>query len=418
MKTIELHHLGDRELWFAKSADNTWSLPMYVDWKHERVTDTYFAMVVPAISLYHSQVLVMGALMAPHNRIEELNRWLIPRRIAETILHKAPGITPASYYKWPDAACPPMPPQWQMSRFRLREDEPRRVVAAESFVKFLSLRQKIPVDLIKTVLTAVEQEAPVWMVQERKSLELGFCRLIAAPFRSNWKEIVAMKARGFKLPSIFSQTNETLWKVLEYIGLPGLLCSPDNIGLKYSRTGHRLSYIIEAIPTDQFEKVCNAVEEERMSCGTSHYVAFFEETVEKLYKYLAQALGSYVKKAAMPFARIHTGGSVGIMGFRPIGSGKVKIKGQSVADLPVHIVPPDTHFTVLGNSSDPHLIQAQTETMQAVPALPSTIKDVRRSAQSGDLDRRRREIPNGVPLLHAPESEDDGTSMLPTTTNT
>ena len=73
-------------------------------------------------------------------------------------------------------------------------------MAAESFVKFLSLRQKIPVDLIKTVLTAVEQEAPVWMVQERKSLELGFCRLIAAPFRSNWKEIVAMKARGFKLP--------------------------------------------------------------------------------------------------------------------------------------------------------------------------------------------------------------------------
>ena len=78
MKTIELHHLGDRELWFAKSADNAWSLPMYVDWKHERVTDTYFAMVVPAISLYHSQVLVMGALMAPHSsRIEELNRWLI-----------------------------------------------------------------------------------------------------------------------------------------------------------------------------------------------------------------------------------------------------------------------------------------------------------------------------------------------------
>ena len=101
------------------------------------------------------------------------------------------------------------------------------------------------------------------------------------------------------------------------------------------------------------------------------------------------------------------------MGFRPIGSRKVKIKGQSVADLPVHIVPPDTHFTVLGTSSDPHLIQAQTETMQAVPALPSTIKDVRRSAQSGDLDRRRRGIPNGVPLLHAPESEDDGTSMLP-----
>ena len=28
-----------------------------------------------------------------------------------------------------------------------------------------------------------------------------------------------------------------------------------------------------------------------MSCRTSHYVAFFEETVEKLYKYLGSSVG-------------------------------------------------------------------------------------------------------------------------------
>ena len=419
MKSIELHHLGDRELWYARSADDTWSLPMYVDWKHDRAEDKHYAMVTPAVSLYHSQILIMKALMAAHNRMEENNRWLISRRIAETILHKAPGITPALYYKWPDAACPPLPPKWGMSRFRVLQDEPKKVATAEGFIKFVSLRQKIPVDLIKTVITAVEQEAPVWMVSERQPLELGFCRLIAAPFRSNWKEIVALKARGFRLPSVFSQTNETMWKVLEYIGLPGLLCSTDNIGMKYIGGGHRLSYVIEAIPTEKFEKVVNAVEEERMSCGTSHYVSFFEETVEKLYKYLAQALGSYVKKAAMPFARVSTGGSSGIISFRPVGGRNIKIKGQSIMDLPVSIVPPVTRFTVLGTTSDLRLIQAQTETMQAVPALPSTIEDVRRSAQSGELDRLKREHgANGLHVLDAVQGKTDGPPMLPLTTDT
>jgi len=379
---------------------------MYVDWKHDQAEDKHYAMVNPAVGLYHSQVLMMKALMAPHNRLEGSSRWLIPRRIAETILHKAPGITPACYYKWPDAACPPLPPKWNMSRFRVLEDEPQKVATAEGFIKFVSLRQKIPVDLVKTVITAVEQEAPVWMLRERQPLELGFCRLVAAPFRSNWKEIVAMKARGFKLPSVFSQSNETMWKVLEYIGLPGLLCCTDNIGMKQLRSMHRLSYVIEAIPTEKFERAINAVEEERIACGSSHYVAFFEETVEKLYKYLAQALGSYVKKAAMPFARISTGGSDGVIGFRPTGASRVRIKGQSIADLPVNIVPPVTNFTVLRSSSDPILIQAQAETMQAVPALPSRIQDVRKSAESGELDRLKREHrADGLPLLLADKSE-------------
>ena len=410
MKSIELHPLGDRELWFAKAADNSWSLPMYVDWKHDKAHDKHYAMVTPAVSLYQSQVLMMKALMTPHNRLEDGNKWLISRRIAETILHKAPGITPACYYKWPDAACPPLPPKWNMSRFRVVEDEPQKVATAEGFIKFVSLRQKIPVDLVKTVITAVEQEAPVWMLKERQPLELGFCRLVAAPFRSNWKEIVAMKARGFKLPSVFSQSNETMWKVLEYIGLPGLLCCTDNIGMKPLRSMHRLSYVIEAIPTDSFEKAVNAVEEQRIACGPSHYVAFFEETVEKLYKHLAQALGSYVKKAAMPFARISTGGSDGVMGFRPTGAWRYsKINGRTMDDLPVYIIPPVTNFSVLRSASDPRLIQAQAEAMQAVPPLPSRIKDVRKSAESGELDRLKREHrADGMPLLLTDKSETDG----------
>jgi len=409
MKSIELHHVGDRELWIAKSADDSWSLPMYVDWKHDRIGKKHYAMVTPAVSLYHSQVLTMKSLMAAHNRMEENNRWLISRRVAETILHKAPGITPAFYYKWPDAACPPLPPTFGMSRFRVLQNEPQKVATAESFIKFVSLRQKIPVDLVKTVINAVEQEAPIWMLRERQPLELGFCRLIAAPFRSNWKEIVALKARGFKLPSVFSQSNETLWKVLEYIGLPGLLCSTDNIGMKQLRSMHRLSYVIEAIPTDKFEKAVNAVEEERIACGPGHYVAFFEETVEKLYKYLAQALGSYVKKAAMASARLSTGGRNGIIGFLPTSRGKITFKNQSLADLPVNIIPPVTQFTVLGTASDPRLIQAQIEAMQAVPPLPSTIEDVRQSAESGELDRLKREHgANGVLMLPPAQSETDG----------
>jgi len=409
-----LHQNGDRELWFA-SGDG-WSLPMYVDWKHDRDTDKHYALVTPACNLYMNQALMMNALMGHHDIGGQKTRWIIPRRMAESIMAKAQGITPACYYKWPDAACPPMPPSWSVDRFRYEQEEPQKPWACESFISHVAHARKIPSNVVKMVLNAIGEEAPEWMIRNRKPLELGFCRIIAAPFRSNWKEIVALKCRGFRMPGIFNLAAEKMWACLEAIGLPGILTSTNNMGLVSvaGRDQYRVGYVLEAIPTKAFEVAANKVETERIASGSTAYVSLYEETVERLYKYLVQAMASYTRKAQLPFATVLAGGGAGILRFLPISGRQAKVHGVDPRELPVHIIPPTSNFTVLTNKSDPRILRAQVKAMLEMSPLPPGVEDMRKRTKLRELERSgEREKSNGVLMLNVGESEDTGEPMLP-----
>lgn len=409
---LELYQTEDRELWYAQAPDKTWQLPMWVDWKHDRKNDAHYALINPAVSLYTNQTIMIQALFGPHTVIADDTRWLLPRRMAETLLIKAPGITPTVYYKWPNAACPPIPPAWNMARFTFK-DPPERPWACQTFVKHVAKTHRIPASVVRAVLTAVGDEAPTWMLRHRKPIELGFCRLIAAPFRSNWKEIVSFKCRGFRLPSILSLNYTRMMQLLEGIGMPGIMCSPDNIGMSTTNENYHIDYVIEAIPTVKFEKAVHALETERIACGDTTYVSLFEETVEILYRYLLQALESYCKKAAQPFAQLCASSISGVSRLLPIVRRKATVGGVRATDLPVNIIPPTTSFSTRGIKSDPALIQAQIKALQAVPDLHPEIKNLRR--RYGERLLRRYEIwekSNGLLMPHAGQSVDTGKPML------
>ena len=105
------HQYGDKELWRAEAEDRSWSLPLFVEWRHDKENDLHFAHVQPAFCPYYNQALTLNSMFQVHDIMGRKNEWLIPRRICEAILHKAPGITPLYYYSWPEPDCPAIEPK-------------------------------------------------------------------------------------------------------------------------------------------------------------------------------------------------------------------------------------------------------------------------------------------------------------------
>ena len=407
---LTLNTLGDVELWYAQGQDGSWSLPVYVQWMVDSSTGKDYGCIDPACGLYYSQLLTLRALFEAHELAHKEDWWLLPRRGAEAVLRKAPGCTVAYYYKWPDAACPLIPPKRPRFQHFIREvPESKTPWLPKQFVQHVAKTHSLPSGVVGLVMEAIAKEAPEWMVKQRQHLDLGFCRLMALPFRVNWKQIVAFKCDKYKLGAIFKKPSAQMLADLETIGMPNILCSTHNLALKH---GGRLDYCLEAIPSPAFEKAVAKIEEQRMATGPSTYIALFEDAVEKLYRPIVSALAYWWSKARAPFAEIRQGGSAGVNRLWPVGAKQVEVRGMDLASLPVCVVATDSRFSVLGEKSDPVLIQAQADAVQKMRDLSPATDDLWKSSNWRARLRKREALANGVPMLHADESAVPGEPVL------
>lgn len=412
---LVLHPYDDRSLWYAEAEDGSWRLPLFVEWLLDKENDIHYAHVVPAFCPYFSQALTLKALLQVHDIRGRDEQWVIPRRICEAVLHKAPGITPNYYYKWESDTCPPIPiPRNPLDiGIALNKPDAHRP-SWDSFARWISKETKISSSIINAVLRAIADYGPTWLVLHRLPLDLGFVRLIAAPFRANWKEIVAFKCKFKKLRSLLRLPEAEIWKALEEIEFPETLTSPHNIALrrgwKNEHGSTRIDYCIEAIPSEKFEQAVNRIEDQRMSRGGASYIADFEEAVEKLYKSLCMAMRSYMGKVAKPYASLRNSRNTGLFGLVPIAGRRLQIRGTSLNQLPVHLVPNDTGFSVFGTSSDPVIIREAIASVPKMPALLQEPSDMRERTINGDVDRLTNGEDNaaGVSLLVPSESGDPG----------
>lgn len=393
-----LYQHGDRTLWYADADDLSWRLPVFIDWRHDRADDQMYAHVQPAVCFFYSQMIAINALLEVHDIQGKKDSWVVPKRICEAILHKAPGITPSFWYKWPGADSPSIdvkPPMRTVIQTRGKTEREKKAGAdptRRSFVEWLAKERKIPSSIINAVLDAISWDAPKWMIEHHRALDLGFVRLVAVPFRANWKEIVSFKAKahGIKLRSIFNLPSDQVEDALEEAGLPAMLTSPHNVGLRHGWRGGadlaRIDYTIEAISTDLFESVASRIEGERASRGTAAYVAEFEDAVEAVYKTAVQALRAYLKKVSAPCADVLSSSDPGSIGFKPVSGRHVKVRGTPLSNLPVHIVESGNRFSVFGQSSDRRLLPPPPDEVQALPAPVQAPDDVRERTINGDLE--------------------------------
>lgn len=418
-----LFPIGDRELWFAKAADDSWALPLFLEWKLDRTTNIEYALVMPAVGLYTNQHLVLKALLGSHDIQGRDDNWVISKKMTAALLHKAPGITPMAYYRWPDPNQPVIPlsnplnvsPKGPKIRTEPGSSD------YEAFVSHVSSTNGLPSSAVRAVFRAVMEAAPKWMLEERRPLDLGFCRLVAVPFRANWKEIVAFKFKRWKLLGLLGLPRTERQAALEEAGLPEALCSPHNVGLRRGAIGKdtlRIEYQLEAIPNHKFDSVVKSVEAARITCGTTSYVASWERTVEALYHHLVDALETYLHKTALPFAKVSERGRAGLLRFLPSSGLTNKLRGVALRHLPVNIVASNSRFSVFGESGNPTAVRPKAPPVSPLPDIPQTAghlrepEEQRQLAEPGDWESGV----TGVPLRNVSKGENEGQSVLPSAT--
>ncbi len=411
----ELHAEGDRELWYADGNEGqptAWRFPLWVFWRRHPAGARY-ALVCPAVAPYSKQQLHLQAIFEVHTFLPRTDRWLIRAEFVEALLKKAPGVHPRKYYIWGDVKAEPIEiPPTLLPDVKQPEHLGKKFGHERKLVSRIAEARGIPTTVVKTVLDGLNEVAAEHMIQEGKPIDLGFVKLVAVPFRANWKEIICYRLGKLRLTKhLVAGDKEKLRD-----GFPEMLCSPLNIALRRAPRGDtkRIDHTIEALPSKEFEKRVNAIEYSRKAPGGMNYVRIFEKRVEQLYDQIIEILQAYLKKVDLPFARVRESGSTGIFGFVETLGHHARAHGANFRRLPVHIIPPRTGFTAHADQSDLCLLRPPSPEMSKLPDLQQEENDVRDGAEPGvveELDDRPGGS-GGVLVLDAGQGKAAGQPLL------
>lgn len=401
----ELRGYGDKELWYAEGRDGSWKFPLHIQWRENQKTGQHYAFITPALCPYYKQGLILKALFELHDALDKPNRWLIRKEMVEALLKKAPGITPQCYYLWSGEEAKPL----EFTRMTMpagRQPERFRSVFGKDSLLVRSIAQDCGLQgsVVKIVLDGLNRVAVELMIERQAPIDLGFCKLIAVPFRANWKEIVCCKMRRYGLLKTLKAGKEAATAA----GMPEKLCSPHNIGFRGSRGGafSRMDYSIEVIPSKEFERAVTERERRIRLVGRTSYVRKYERTVEALYDEILKILEAYLHKVNLPFARVSEIRSTGGLCFVPTRGVHARAHGVNLRHLPVHIIPPVRGFSALAEANVTGRLHLQAAEVQEVPALPPPVDDVREREERRGMEELGdwRNGDSGVPVPHACES--------------
>lgn len=395
----------DTELWAA--VGSSWTLPLWVRWGIEKKSKAIYGVISPACGLYAQQELTLNALFEDHDIQGLTSSWIVPQEKIHELLKKAPGVKPFAYYQAPESM-----PYFEGARPKhnphggvRRANEPistapmGKMDNPGAFASHLSRQYAIPVSTVKAVMDAMATEGATWLIEFHRPLHLGFCTLIAAPFRKNWVQIVAHKFREYPMLKILKQPNRR--EILREITMPESLCSPQNIGIKSNHHDNPagLDYTIEAIPTELFERSAAAIERARHAAGTT--VENFENTVESLYEPLLKVLQTYLEKTRLPFGKVHQSSSRSKPCLLPSRGDVPTVCGVGLAKLPVYIIPPASGFSVQAESRTENVVLPK---VKIVLPMPTVLDDgnLRQSAIDRNVDPS--ENGEGEPVrVHVPD---------------
>jgi hypothetical protein len=280
-----------------------------------------------------------------------------------------------------------------------------------SFAEFVSADLGIPSDIVSVVLKAVARSGPAWLIKHHKPIDLGFVKLMAVPFRANWKEIVMFKGKARDLIGALLATKHERLRRLAAMRFPAMLCSPQNIALIGGRNYTRIDYSVEAVTTAAFERAAEQIEDERILHGD--YVAQYGKVIERLYDSIVDCLVHYTQKTQAAWASVcksSDGSGAALIPAKP-----KPIRGVHLADLPVDIIPTGNDFSVFAEgegTSQRIYVPAPADEVPQVSVVPPPADDLRQRIGNGSLVESRPGGTNGLSLLPPSENLSTRQSMF------
>jgi hypothetical protein len=180
---------------------------------------------------------------------------------------------------------------------------------SSDFVNYVAQRVGGKANVFQTVWAAMMQEAPAYLLDEKKPIKLGFGELYALPYRANWREI--MQARFPRLAASLSKTPSALREpFLINIGWDAELFNSDLVEMKDGDKQH--GWCVIFAPNEQWFKIVRAYEKnQRTSLGARKYATRFTKLIRRFTKRILKYFLNHVTQTTIPAAAVRHGTGAG-----------------------------------------------------------------------------------------------------------
>ena len=173
---------------------------------------------------------------------------------------------------------------------------------SSDFVRYVSRRVGGKSSVFQTVWSAMIQEAPAYLLDEKKPINLGFGELYALPYRANWREI--MQAKFPRLALALKKTpRELVPPFLINTGWDAELFNSDLVEMKGKDKHH--GWCVIFAPNEQWFKIVRAYEkDQRAALGATKYAVRFTKLVRKLSNRILRYFLNHVTQTTIPAAAV------------------------------------------------------------------------------------------------------------------
>lgn len=375
---MNIETIGDKELWVLDQPD--WQMPIYAYPIGAGDDDPeMFYCVEPAIQREEFPDLLRQAVAPYRMGGATENLFISPYHLA-LLAWKAPGVTPEYYLNAPKPGV-------------VTVQQPVRNSDVDmEFINFALQTSKWQGDqgLFMMIWRIMCESALRWIVEKKKPVDFGFCKVVGLPLRANWVQLwVDLNPHLLKWSRSVEPTQR---KFTDSIQDARLKAMDSNTAA--------ISWSLSVIPSGSFTEVTKRLELHACKNRKSHgYGAFLKECLAPLYEPILEILKSYKRQTDLPAAEFHQSGPPGFCFYTP--------------DPATPTVPDSNYLSEKATFSSfkqswtwrKKAVVGKDEGLPEMPPIQLGAQDLRDSGR-GDLDQRARpENAVGVPLLHASESQ-------------
>jgi len=385
---------GDTQLWIIPVDD--WFVPLFaVPIETDggvRAWDAKPAVLLP-VSQYGSLSLTLGRV----SLMEGSAGWIVSDSVFRSLAAKAPGITPAYYYRRSDepvthATADVDPATAIFDPLRELREKP-----ADTFAEHVWRRTAMAeLGTIRMMWNAFAQEAAYWLLVEGKPIDLGWFKISALPVRDNWKQILLAK-----FPHLASLNRGSKADAEQWLAASGFWDEFYSTGLiKLGRSGANrvVGWTPEIETTDEWDAYVNDLESDRSAMTTpKNYVAWWGLTMKALRSNALAILLRFASQTCRPAGSVGSARSGSDEGFVEHLDGR-KIKPVRVDDCDVAAVSSDGYLAVR-TPDGRAVVPLQDAPVREVPVFqlsPAVVRNPGRNAGFKRSDDARR-----VPVLDA-----------------
>ncbi len=388
---------GDTELWVIKGEG--WELPVLADPYGSPVS--HYRLRPPLdCGITDKMLRALDERFAPIRVPAETNHVIVKYEDLQVVGYKAPGITPGYYLRWDGKA----KAADQMDRERVNPT-PSDTDAGKDFCAYLHrLTGVVEYPKLRLIWKAICQYGPRFMMEKKKPLDFGFCKILPSPYRANWKGLLTTR---------FPQSHQE--EVLQSEKFTEQMV---NTVLAAIRTrDHICYYSLEVIVDDDWHTFADAYEEKRRAAmGGVNYAELWRRSIAKLHPHLLAAFRVWARQIRIPCGQLDDGilfGGRPIIPWVPDG----KVRPAALDDPGAGSVVKHVGIPHLRGPGGTYSLPPERRKVSRLPDIQSDPRDVRIVGNNAPRPDVREPGdtepgPNGVWLPDADEGEEPPGNLL------